>query len=88
MANAGGSPTITFYVETSPHWYEYETYTADAGMTWEQWVASDYNTAGFYISDYYIYSSDGYRVFNDEYGYDPAAYYESIQDGHYYRVQY
>ncbi|MBR3866929.1 MAG: hypothetical protein IKM54_03950, partial [Butyricicoccus sp.] len=26
------------------------TYTAEAGMTWEEWVESDYNTAGFFIS--------------------------------------
>lgn len=38
------------------------TYQAEEGMTWEQWVASSYNTGGFYISTGKVTSADGYFV--------------------------
>ena len=40
----------------------YITYQAEAGMTWAEWCASGYNTAGFYVSGSYVYSSGGKQV--------------------------
>lgn len=34
------------------------TYQAEEGMTWAQWVASEYNTDGYKIVDNSVYSSD------------------------------
>jgi hypothetical protein len=39
-------PIITFTIQGMG------TYEAEEGMTWGEWVASDYNTDGFYISDW------------------------------------
>lgn len=39
-------------------------YQAEEGMTWEQWVASSYNTGGYFVSDTYI-SDDRGRVYTD-----------------------
>ena len=39
------------------------TYQAEAGMTWGEWVDSEYNTSGVYIgSDNGVYLSDGHGV--------------------------
>jgi hypothetical protein len=51
-----GNNLITFTIEG-------ETYQAEEGMTWGEWVESDYNTSGFKmlglnvgkVSDYYYY---------------------------------
>lgn len=38
------------------------TYQAEDGMTWQQWVASAYNTDGFNVSGGYVYSLVGHQV--------------------------
>ena len=43
------------------------SYTADSGMTWGQWVASAYNTNGFYASNNIILTSDAGSKVNDPY---------------------
>lgn len=48
--------TITFTIEGA-------SYTADSGMTWADWVASEYNTDGFVITNGYIEYSD-YPILN------------------------
>ena len=47
--------TITFTIGGT-------SYTADVGMTWEQWCASSYNTDGYYISGNYVNYSGGFLV--------------------------
>lgn len=42
--------------------YGSTSYQAESGMTWVEWVASDYNTDGFTISGSYVYSSTGAKV--------------------------
>ena len=42
---------ITFYIDNTQ-------YQAEEGMTWEEWVNSEYNTDGFYISDQKTYKGD------------------------------
>jgi hypothetical protein len=56
------------------------TYTADEGMTWEEWTASEYNTDGYYAGEHdFIYSADGSTVHN--HGGMNANAYETITDG-------
>ena len=38
------------------------TYTAEEGMTWQQWVNSTYNTDGIIIEDDYVLNSSGTRA--------------------------
>lgn len=45
-------PLITFTIAGT-------TYQAESGMTWGEWVDSDYNTAGWYIADERVYRSSG-----------------------------
>lgn len=35
------------------------SFQAEEGMTWEQWVTSDYNTGGFYLDGDYVIVGDG-----------------------------
>ena len=55
----GATSLITFTIDGT-------TYQAEDGMTWEQWVASEYNTAGYKTSSTTgVYTSDGgYAVYN------------------------
>ena len=39
--------------------------TAEKGMTWEQWIASEYNELGLTIDGDYITNSSGVRVWDD-----------------------
>ena len=39
-------------------------YMAKEGMTWEQFVNSEYNTIGLYISDNILYAPGDYRIYN------------------------
>lgn len=56
------------------------TYTADEGMTWEEWIASEYNTDGYYAGEYdFVYSADGSTVHNP--GGMNANAFETITDG-------
>ena len=48
----GYVPTITFTIDGT-------SYAAIEGMTWEQWVASVYNTGNYYCSDNYIMTGGG-----------------------------
>lgn len=61
--------------------YIYNTYecTAEEGMTWGEWVNSDYNTVGAYETDGYVEISDMYS------GSQPLGNFdEVIVDGNHY----
>ena len=52
--NSGGggdASLITFTIEGA-------TYQAEAGMTWEEWIASDYYRDGFSTREGYVWSGD------------------------------
>lgn len=39
-----------------------KSYQAEEGMTWGEWVNSDYNTGGFYSNNNFIYDTSGITV--------------------------
>ena len=52
-------------------YYEVVEYQADDGMTWEQWINSDYNIDGYYLSGAAVTHSSGcaeiaYSGYGDE----------------------
>lgn len=56
-ASGGGGEwgeEITFYLDTLP-FGDYYTLTARDGMTWADWVESEYNTIGVWFSEYEVY---------------------------------
>lgn len=60
MPSGGGGEwgeEITFYLDTTPIG-DYYTLTARDGMTWADWVESEYNTIGVELYEY----SDGLGV--------------------------
>ena len=65
-----GSATFTIAVKDAPvttisFTIDGTTYQADPGMTWKQWVVSDYNTGEFALNIYgdpTVWSSDGRAV--------------------------
>ena len=87
--NAGGDTNlITFTI------YGKE-YQAEAGMTWYDWVNSDYNTEGYYIdTDGYIYTADSLNsdfvarigTAYDEFGYEKSV--DEIIANHDYTLEY
>lgn len=62
-------------------------YKAERGMTWGQWCASAYNTAGYY-ADTYIYDSDGNYFICYSGGSPACKNTEAIQSGHDYTLEY
>ena len=46
--------------------------TAEEGMTWEQWIASEYNELGLIINGDYITNSCGVRVWDDAIASNPV----------------
>lgn len=55
-----GNDEIIFYIDVSS---EIEEYRAKDGMTWREWVSSDYNTGGYLINTRYnIISKTSGRV--------------------------
>jgi hypothetical protein len=63
--NTNNKKLITFYVDNTE-------YQAEQGMTWEDWVNSEYNTNGFYVSEKYnfnyVFFSNGDFVMESEGG--------------------
>lgn len=59
------NPGVTEPMDSTPKLitftYEDESYSCEAGMTWAEFVESDYNTFGFYLSDdgTYVGTPDG-----------------------------
>lgn len=53
----GDQPIETAYFYLSGERYEFEL-----GQTWEEFIESDYNTAGFYLSNYTVYGPAGRAV--------------------------
>ena len=47
-------PMITFTIDGA-------TYQAEEGMTWGEWVESEYNTDGYYIEDVFINEPNDYK---------------------------
>ena len=41
------------------------SYQAEVGMTWEEWVNSDYNTGNYYINGSLITVGDGNYIMTD-----------------------
>lgn len=58
IVTADTPPLISFTIAGT-------TYQAEEGMTWQQWVASSYNTDGYYVSGTNINSKNG-KVYVDE----------------------
>lgn len=58
-------PTIKFKIARA--YDSTEEYEAEVGMTWEKWVASDYNTGGYSLNGDYICRLDS--AFSDFYAY-------------------
>lgn len=56
LSTESATTNISFTIEGA-------SYTADSGMTWADWVASDYNTDGFVITNGYLEYS-GYPLLN------------------------
>lgn len=52
--------TITFFIDGME-------YTAEKGMTFGDWVDSEYNTGGCYLSGQYLYDSNGAVYENKQY---------------------
>lgn len=59
---------------------ESKTYDYDRGMTWEEWVNSDYNTAGIVIERDYIMFNEGFVSSNDGF----VRTYDTIVSGSYF----
>lgn len=47
----GGGEEITFYIDSAPFGPVHELKALD-GMTWEDWIDSEYNTVGIYGESY------------------------------------
>ena len=58
VISQGMDSYITFWVGTE--------YIAENWMTWEEWVASPLNTAGFTVSDGHVMTNNGYIVWDYE----------------------
>lgn len=58
IVTADTPPLISFTIAGT-------TYQAEEGMAWKQWVASSYNTGGYFVSGTYIDDNRG-RVYVDE----------------------
>ena len=101
--NSGGSitiinPTNTVYISVSASnlikfTIDGKMYYAECDMTFSNWVESQYNTDGFYVGEYYVYTSDGMKIDgydenpNDGFLPDPYEYkYHSIIDGANYTI--
>ncbi len=50
-ASGGGGKEITFYIDAAPAGPFHELKALD-GMTWEDWVDSEYNTIGIFSESY------------------------------------
>ena len=68
-------------------------YYAEYDMTFNDWVESQYNTDGFYVGKYCVYTSDGIKIEgydeNPNDGFLPDSYelkYNSIIDGANYTI--
>lgn len=69
VRGAYGIPTITFTIDTSQYQYV-------SGMTFNDWVSSEYNIDSFYVygADHYVYGSNGVTVwYSDEKNYAPVV---------------
>lgn len=60
--SAIGSNLITFIIDTD---YTSIEYQAEEGMTWADWVYSEYNTDGWQISNNYVYDSSFEYMLSD-----------------------
>ena len=62
-----------------------KSYQAEEGMTWAEWVNSSYNTGGYYIGEYGVYSSSGgSRVALEQDSIDLVMSSDTITSGHNY----
>lgn len=65
------------------------TYQAEDGMTWGEWVASDYNTGGVIVNENgYVYTSGGGQVYKNNYDNGVTDVYSTVAiiEGATYRV--
>ena len=58
--NANGKRVITFTIDGA-------TYYAEEGMTWGEWVESEYNTGGFYVVEGLVAFDTAYGVVDENY---------------------
>jgi len=54
-----GKELITFTIEGTE-------YTAEAGMTWEEWCNSSYNTGNFYIFEQAVYNENHHYLLSED----------------------
>lgn len=57
-------PVFTFTIE-NPYTSEQYSFSAEGGMTWQDWVASAYNTGGFFLSGVHVCDSTGQYAVSD-----------------------
>ena len=74
-----GGPSINLISITVNDFYTGTSYVcqAEEGMTWVDWINSKYNTYGWYISDGYIFLSDGLTL-----AFQGAPFTESVLTGY------
>lgn len=74
-----GNKLITFTIDGT-------TYQAIDGMTWGEWVNSEYNTIGAYISNDTIMTKGNRHIDTDSFGtnFPPEPTTKIISDGTYY----
>lgn len=63
-----------FYIADSPIWTKYIEYTAEEGMTWAEWVISEYNVGGIMLDSDYVVDSNGFALYNPNTGNSCKAY--------------
>lgn len=75
----GGDKLITFTIDGT-------TYQAMNGMTWGEWVNSEYNTIGAYISNDFIMTNRNKHIDTNFFGtmFPPKSTTKIISDGTYY----
>lgn len=59
---------ISFSLTSSQTSLIVATYQAENGMTWGDWINSQYNVDNFYINSIYVYSNEGYEIVDYEEG--------------------
>lgn len=73
--------TIKFYEEISVN--DYIEYTAEEGMTWGEFINSDYNVSGWNNSSFYAISGSGIKTIRYD-SFTPCSIDDVIENEHYY----
>ena len=61
------------------YWYGTKTtYVADVGMTWEEWINSEYNVDGYVIKSNFVYKAENSRWYVNPTGYNTPYFGEQV----------